>query len=95
MTGDLNMNTHYVVSSSTPTNADHLVNKAYADSLAAGLRAKRAVRAIATSPITLSGEQTIDGVSLVTGDRVLVAGQGGDVSTGDSANGIYVVDSGA
>jgi len=38
-----------------------------------------------TGNITLSGEQTIDGISIVTGDRVLVYNQ----STG-SQNGIYV-----
>lgn len=38
-----------------------------------------------TENITLSGEQTIDGVNIVTGDRVLVYNQ----STG-STNGIYV-----
>jgi fibronectin-binding autotransporter adhesin len=45
-----------------------------------------AVRVIATSNITLAGVQTIDGVSLSPGDRVLVAGQ-----TDQAKNGIYVV----
>lgn len=40
-----------------------------------------------TANITLSGEQTIDGVSVVTGDRVLVK----DQTTG-SENGIYIAD---
>ena len=44
----------------------------------------------ADSNITLSGTQTIDSVALSVGDRVLVAGQ-----TSGSANGIYVVASGA
>lgn len=52
--------------------------------------AKTAVRVVATSNITLSGLQTIDGVTLVAGDRVLVAGQ----STA-SQNGVYVASSGA
>jgi hypothetical protein len=43
-----------------------------------------------TGNITLSGVQTVDGVTLVAGDRVLVK----DQSTA-SANGIYVVASGA
>lgn len=47
---------------------------------------KAPVRCVSTSNITLSGTQTIDGVSVVDGDRVLVAGQ-----TTASANGIYVV----
>lgn len=43
-------------------------------------------KAISTTNVSLSGEQTIDGVACVTGDRVLVNGQ----STA-SQNGIYVV----
>lgn len=42
-----------------------------------------------TAAITLSGEQTIDGVAAVTGDRVLVKNQ-----ADDTENGIYVVDTG-
>lgn len=45
--------------------------------------------AATTANITLSGEQTIDGVACVTGDRVLVKDQ-----TDASENGIYVVDTG-
>ncbi len=54
------------------------------------LPVKEAVRVTTTANITLSGLQTIDGVSAVAGDRVLVK----DQSTA-SANGIYVVASGA
>jgi hypothetical protein len=64
--------------------------QAYADSLQAGFSVKAPVMAIATGNITLSGTQTIDGVSLVAGNRVLVAGQ-----TSGAENGIYVVASGA
>jgi len=45
---------------------------------------KTAVRVRTTANITLSGAQTIDGVSIVSGDRVLVANQ-----TTGSQNGIY------
>lgn len=48
------------------------------------------VKAATTANITLSGEQTIDGIACVTGDRVLVK----DQTTGAN-NGIYVVDTGA
>jgi hypothetical protein len=51
---------------------------------------KQAVRAATTANITLSGAQTIDGVSVIAGDRVLVK----DQSTG-SQNGIYVAAAGA
>lgn len=47
---------------------------------------KRSVRVATTANITLSGTQTIDGVSLAVGDRVLVKNQ----STAAN-NGIYVV----
>ena len=51
---------------------------------------KRAVRVATTANITLSGTQTIDGIAVVAGDRVLVKNQ----STA-SQNGIYVVAAGA
>jgi len=47
-------------------------------------------KAASTSNITLSGEQTIDGVSVVADDRVLVTGQ-----TDGTENGIYKVASGS
>jgi hypothetical protein len=47
------------------------------------------VKAASTGPLTLSGEQTVDGVALVDGDRVLVKDQASGVN-----NGIYVVDTG-
>ncbi|WP_052679282.1 phage tail protein [Stutzerimonas stutzeri] len=56
----------------------------------AKLDSKQSVRVATTAPITLSGLQTIDGVALAAGDRVLVKNQ----ATG-SQNGIYVAASGA
>ena len=47
------------------------------------------VKAATTANITLSAAQTIDGVSITTGDRVLVKNQ-----TTTTENGIYVADSG-
>jgi lysophospholipase L1-like esterase len=53
---------------------------------------KAPVRAVITKPITLSGTQTHDGVSLVDGDRVLVIGQyDSGASSGAPGNGIYTV----
>jgi len=51
---------------------------------------KKSVRVATTGSITLSGTQTIDGVSVVVGDRVLVKNQGTA-----SQNGIYIVASGS
>jgi hypothetical protein len=77
--------------SADPTDALHAATKQYVDTLAQGLRDfKDSVRAVSVSDITLSGEQTVDGIALVTGDRILVTGQ-----ADASQNGIYVVDSGA
>lgn len=50
------------------------------------LDAKQSVRAATTANITLSGVQTIDGVALTVGDRVLVKDQ-----TAAAQNGIYLV----
>lgn len=54
-----------------------------------GIAIKVPCVAATTANITLSGEQTIDGVACVTGDRVLVKNQ-----TTATENGIYRVDTG-
>ena len=60
------------------------------DAAVAGITIKDSVRVAAESNITLSGTQTIDGISLSVGDRVLVTGQ-----TDAKQNGVYVVASGS
>ena len=60
------------------------------DGLATGAAVKVPCRSATTAAITLSGEQTIDGVAVVTGDRVLVKDQ-----ADATQNGIYAVDTGA
>lgn len=57
---------------------------------ASGLDPKDAVNAATTTNITLSGAQTIDGVSITAGQRVLVKDQ-----SSASANGIYIAAAGA
>jgi len=61
-----------------------LVDKAYVDSIATGLQAKSATIVATTQNIDLSGLTTVDGISLNTGDRVLVKNQ-----TDGGENGIY------
>jgi hypothetical protein len=73
-----------------PTGPTDLVNKQYVDFYAAGLSWKQPVAAASMGNLTLSGLQTVDGVSLAAGDTVLVKNQ----STAAN-NGIYVVASGA
>jgi hypothetical protein len=67
-----------------------LIDQAYVDSVVNGLDWKQSCRAGTTANITLTGTQTVDGVAVVAGDRVLVKSQ-----TTASANGIYVVAAGA
>lgn len=73
-----------------PTNDQDAATKYYVDTVAQGLDVKASVLAATTANITLSGAQTIDGVSVVAGDRVLVKNQ-----TTQADNGIYVAASGA
>jgi hypothetical protein len=75
---------------SDPVNGTDAANKNYVDAARSGLDVKQSVRVATTGPITLSNTQTIDGIAVVVGDRVLVK----DQTTG-SQNGIYVVASGA
>lgn len=73
-----------------PVNAQDAATKNYVDNVALGLDVKGSVRAATTANITLSGAQTIDGISVVAGDRVLVKNQ-----TTASQNGIYLAAAGA
>ncbi len=55
----------------------------------AGLDTKPSVKAATTGQVALSGPQTIDGIALVAGDRVLVRAQ-----TAPAENGVYLVAAG-
>lgn len=72
---------------STPLQA---ATKQYVDSVAAGLDVKPSVVAATTANITLSGAQTLDGISVVATNRVLVKNQ-----SAPAQNGIYIVAAGA
>jgi hypothetical protein len=64
--------------------------KQYVDNIAAGLDVKGSCRVATTANIALTGTQTIDGVAVIAGDRVLAKNQ-----TTPAQNGIYVVAAGA
>jgi hypothetical protein len=85
-TGSVSLNSQKITSLATPTDDADAATKAYVDAARSGLDVKQSVRVATTANITLSGTQTIDGVSAIAGDRVLVK----DQSTA-SQNGIYVV----
>lgn len=98
-TASVSLNSQKITSLANPTpGTQDAVPAAYMETAianavltsAAGIDAKPSVRAVANANITLSAPQTIDGVSVIAGDRVLVRGQ----STA-SNNGVYVVAAGA
>ena len=78
------------VSGVTPTADAHFATKGYVDSVSEGLDVKQSCQVATTANITiataLNSGDSIDGVTLANGDRVLVKDQ--SVS---SQNGIYVV----
>lgn len=85
-TADVSLNSRKIINLADPINAQDAATKAYVDATRLGLDFKESVRVATTANITLSGAQTIDGISLVAGDRVLVKNQ-----TTGSQNGIYNV----
>jgi hypothetical protein len=90
MTGAIAMGTNKITGLGTPTDATDAATKSYVDSAAQGIDWKASVRAATTTNVTLASDledgDVLDGITLATGDRVLVK----DQSTG-SENGIYVV----
>ena len=84
------MSGYAITGLANPTNAQDAATKAYVDAARNGLDIKQSVRAATTANITLSNTQTIDGVALAAGDRILVKDQ-----TTASQNGLYEVVSGA
>ena len=75
-----------------PTDDNDAANKAYVDGVAQGLDVKDSCKVATTANITiataLNNGDTLDGITLVTNDRVLVKDQSNAVE-----NGIYVVGS--
>lgn len=88
----VNMNGQRVVSVATPLMGNDAVNKDYVDNARAGLSVKDPVKVATTANINLAtgGLLTVDGVTLVDGNRVLVINQ-----SLPKENGIYIAHTGA
>jgi hypothetical protein len=89
-TGNLSLATYKITSLGTPTDATDAATKAYVDSVTEGLHIHEAAVAATTANVNLSNAlengDVLDGITLATGNRILVKNQ----STA-SENGIYVV----
>jgi len=89
-TGAVSLNSQKITGLADPTGDNDAANKGYVDGVAQGLDVKDSVVATTTANGTLStafaNGQSIDGVTLQTGDRILIKNQ----STA-SQNGIYNV----
>jgi len=89
-TAAVSVNSQKITSLADPTAATDAANKGYVDDRASGLDPKESVVAATTAAINLSTDlengDTLDGITLATGERVLVKNQGTA-----SENGIYVV----
>lgn len=87
-TGNVSMNSNKITNVTNPTADQDAATKFYVDSVATGLDLKASVRAASTANIAdlANCSTSMDGVTLVQGDRILLK----DQSTG-SQNGIYTV----
>lgn len=87
---DISVNNRKITNLATPTTSTDAATKAYVDSTTSGLDVKQSVRVATTVAGTLATSfengDTIDGITLATGNRILIKNQ----ATG-SENGIYTV----
>lgn len=89
-TADFSAGGFKITNVATPVSGTDAVNKNYVDAAALGLDVKASVRAATTAAGTLSSSfangSVIDGVTLATGDRILIKNQ-----AAGAENGIYIV----
>jgi hypothetical protein len=90
MTGAIAMGTNKITGLGTPTDSTDAATKAYVDAVTEGLHIHPSVVAATTANVVLAtaleNGDTLDGITLATGDRILVKNQ-----TTTAENGIYVV----
>lgn len=89
-TAVISLNNQRITNLAAPIADTDAATKGYVDAAVNGTDWKQSVRVATTANITLSGLQTVDGVSLAVNDSVLVKNQ----STG-AQNGLYLAQSGA
>jgi hypothetical protein len=89
-TTSVSMATYKITGLGTPTDAADAATKGYVDSVAEGLHIHESVVAATTANVALAtaleNGDVLDGITLATGNRILVKNQ-----TTQSENGIYVV----
>jgi len=90
LTGNLNANSNKIINLAAPTAANDAARLSDVQAATNGLDVKQSCRVATTANLSLATDlengDTVDGVTLATGDRVLVKNQ-----TTGSQNGIYVV----
>lgn len=85
-TAAVSMNSQELTNVADPTSSSSAANKGYVDSVAQGLEVKKSCRAGSSSNVSVSSAPAaVGGVTLASGDRVLLRGQ-----TTASENGLYV-----
>jgi hypothetical protein len=91
-TASVNLNSQKIINLTDPTLATDATTKQYVDSLVAGLSWKDVVRLASTANVVVAtgGLVSVDGVTTVAGDRVLLKNQ-----TTAAENGIYLAALGA
>jgi hypothetical protein len=89
-TAAINLNTQKITNLGVPTVSTDAARLIDVQNAQAGIDNKQSARVATTGNITLTGTQTIDGVAVADGDRVLVKNQ-----TTTTQNGIYLASTGA